>query len=212
MPKTPKSPRWRRRKAARPGEILVAALEVFAEKGFSGARLDDVAARAGVSKGALYLYFETKEQLFEAVVRELATPDLAAARAMTAGYHGRFAELVPLILALLARIAASGPLPAVAKMVIAESRNFPDLARDWCEQVASQALDLTAELIVGAQARGEIKPGDPQAYALSLIGPMLAAMVWREAFVPVGGQPIDLQRLAAQHARTVLGGMLAVRP
>jgi AcrR family transcriptional regulator len=205
-------PRWRRRKAARPGEIIAAGLEVFREKGFAAARLDDVAERAGVSKGALYLYYESKEALFRAVVNELATPDLEPARAMATRYHGRFAELAPLILALLARIVLSGPLPAVAKMVIGESRNFPDLARDWCEKVASPAIDLTAELIAGAQARGEIRPGDPRAYALSLVGPMLAAMVWREAFTPIGARPIDVQVLAEQHARVALDGMLAVRP
>ena len=201
--------RWRRRKADRPGEILAAALEVFAEKGFAGARLDEIAARAGVSKGALYLYFETKQQLFAAVVRELATPDLEAARAMAAGYHGRFAELAPLLLALLAKIAASGPLPQVAKMLVGEARNFQDLARDWHREVIERAVDLTAELIAGAQSRGEIRPGDPRIYALSLIGPLLAAVVWREAFVPVGAPPIDLQALAAQHAGAILHGLLA---
>jgi AcrR family transcriptional regulator len=203
------SPRWRRRKADRPGEILAAALQEFSEKGFAAARLDDVAARAGVSKGALYLYFETKDDLFRAVVGELATPDLEPARAMAARYHGRFAELAPLILALLASIAASGPLPAVARMMIGEARNFPDLAREWCEKVASPAIELTAELIAGAQARGEIRPGDPVAYAMSLVGPMLAAIVWGQAFTPIGARPLDVQLLAEQHARVALDGMLA---
>jgi AcrR family transcriptional regulator len=212
MPAKRSPPRWRRRKDARPGEIVAAALEVFTEKGFAGARLEEIAARAGVSKGALYLYFETKEQLFRAVVEQLATPDLEPARAMAAGFTGRFADLAPPILALLAKLAASGPLPAAAKMVIGESRNFPDLARDWCDKVASAALDLTAELIAGAQARGEIRPGDPRAYAMSLIGPMLAAIIWRGALVPIGAEPIDVQALAEQHARTVMSGMLAVRP
>src|ERR671910_3285090 len=69
--------RWRRRKDARPAEIVSAALEVFAERGFSAARLDDVAARAGISKGTLYLYFASKEELFKAVVREALLPNLA---------------------------------------------------------------------------------------------------------------------------------------
>ena len=69
--------RWRRRKDARPAEIVEAALEVFAERGFSAARLDDVAARAGISKGTLYLYFPSKEELFKAVVRQALLPNLA---------------------------------------------------------------------------------------------------------------------------------------
>jgi AcrR family transcriptional regulator len=165
-----------------------------------------------VSKGALYLYFDSKEALFRAVVETLATPDLAPARAMAAGYQGRFAELAPLILALLAKLAGAGPLPAASMMVIAEARSFPDLARDWCEKVVSAAVDLLAELIEGAQARGEIAPGDPRAYAMSLAGPLMAAMLWREAFTPIGARPFDLQALAEQHARTVLRGMLQLRP
>lgn len=204
-----RSPRWRRRKAERPGEILAAALEVFAEKGFAAARSDDIAARAGVSKGAVYLYFDSKAALFAAAVKELGTPDLAPARAMAAGYRGRFAELAPLILALLARLAAEKPLASAARLLMAEAGNFPDLAREWCEQVLSGALDLVAELIAGAQARGEIRPGDARAYAMSLVGPVLAAVMWREAFVPIGAEPLDVAALARQHADAVLNGMLA---
>ena len=203
--------RWRRRKAERPGEILAAALEVFARKGFAATRLDEIAAQAGVSKGALYLYFDTKQALFRAVVDTLATPDLEPARQMAARYQGRFAELAPLILALLAKLAGPGPLPAAAKMVLAESRNFPDLAQAWCERVVSAAVDLVAEMIAGAQARGEIGPGDPRIHALSLVGPLMAAMLWREAFTPIGAAPFDLQALAEQHARTALRGMLQLR-
>jgi AcrR family transcriptional regulator len=207
----PAAPRWRRRKTARPGEIVAAALEVFAEKGYAAARLDEIAARAGVSKGALYLYFETKDDLFRAVVGEMASPNIEKLRAMAGAYRGSFAELAPLLLMLVAKIATTTPLPAVAKMVIGESRNFPDLARVWHDQVVGKAIELLAGLIEGAQARGEVRPGDPRLYAVSLMGPMVVGFIWREVFEPVGAQPIDVQALAAQHARTVLPGMLAQR-
>jgi AcrR family transcriptional regulator len=87
-------PKFRRRKADRPGEIVQAAMAVFAEKGFAGARLDEIAARAGVSKGALYLYFETKEDIFRAVVEQAIAPNVAVARAMMAQHPGPFAELI----------------------------------------------------------------------------------------------------------------------
>jgi len=203
------APRWRRRKTARPSEIVAAALEVFAEKGFAGAKLDEIAARAGVSKGALYLYFETKDELFRAVVGELATPRIEAVRTMASSFRGRFADLAPLILALVAKIADSSPLPAVVKIVIGESRNFPDLARVWHDQVVSRGLELLVGLITAAQARGEVRPGDPRLYAVSLMGPMLMSFIWREVFVPIGAEPIDSGALAAQHARTILHGLLA---
>ncbi len=98
---------------------------MFAEKGFAAARLDEIAARAGISKAALYLYFETKDELFRAVAREAVTPNLEAVRSMAHAFPGPFSDLAPLILARVADIGASSRLPAVLKMVIGESRNFP---------------------------------------------------------------------------------------
>src|SRR5215469_8223798 len=114
------APRWRRRKEARPGEIIAAALEVFAEKGFAAARLDDIAARAGVSKGALYLYFATKEELFEAVVAEAVAPNLAAVRTAAETFDGGFADLARFIVPTLASVVGDTPLGGVVKMVIGE--------------------------------------------------------------------------------------------
>jgi AcrR family transcriptional regulator len=202
------SPRWRRRKTARPGEIVAAALAVFAEKGFAAARLEDIAARAGVSKAALYLYFETKTDLFRAVVAEAVAPNIERIRPLAEGYQGRFADALPLVLGRLALAAEAAPLGGVAKMVIGESRNFPDLARVWHDTVASQGLALLAGMIGRAQDRGEVRPGDPRLMAVSVMGPMLVAILWREVFVPVGGDPIPLPALAAQHARTLLDGLL----
>jgi len=203
------APRWRRRKTARPSEIVAAALEVFAEKGYAAARLDEIAARAGISKGALYLYFETKGELFRAVVREAAAPNLDAVRAMAEAYQGPFADLAPLILQRIAAIARGSRIPAVAKMVIGESRNFPDLARVWHDALIAKAIGLIAGLIARAQAKGEVRPGDPRLYAVSLVSPMVVGFIWGEVFVPVGAEPLDLEVLAAQHADAVLKGMLA---
>lgn len=201
-------PRWRRRKDARPAEIVAAALTVFAEKGFAAARLDEIAARAGVSKGALYLYFETKEELFRAVVRDAVAPNIEAVETMAAAYQGDFASLARMILGALSQVAATTPLGGVIKMVIGESRNFPELAKVWHDALIARALTLVSGVIARAQDRGEVKAGDPRAYALGLIAPMLLGVIWRETFVPVGADPIDLTALAAQHVETVLSGML----
>jgi len=94
----PGQPKWRRRKDARPAEIVVAALAVFSEKGFAAARLDDIAARAGVSKGALYLYFETKQELFTAVVRAAVTPNLDVIEQVAKTVDLPFAQLARMLL------------------------------------------------------------------------------------------------------------------
>jgi len=205
---TPGQPKWRRRKDARPGEIVAAALEVFADKGFAAARLEDIAARAGISKGALYLYFETKQELFHAVVREAVAPNIAAVEAQVAQAEAPFGPLARMLMARIADLAANSQLGPVAKMVIAESGNFPDLARIWHDDVVSRALRLASGVIEKAQARGEVRPGDPRLHAFSLVGPILMGVLWREVLTPVGAQPIDLERLASQHADTVLEGML----
>lgn len=205
----PGEPKWRRRKEDRPGEIVAAALQVFAEKGFAAARLDDIARRAGVSKGALYLYFETKQDLFRAVVRDAVAPNIATVEAAVAAADLPFEQLARMLLARMAEILSTTPLGSVAKMVIAESGNFPDLARVWHEDVISRALRMATGLIERAQARGELRPGDPRTHAFSLIAPMLMATIWREVLEPVGATPVDLRAVAAQHADTVLEGMLA---
>jgi AcrR family transcriptional regulator len=206
---TDDEPRWRRRKTARPREITDAALEVFAEKGFAGAKLDDIARRAGVSKGALYLYFETKEDIFRAVVEASMASNLGLITAPAEGFGGSFADLVPMILARAAQVTADSRLPAVVKMVIGESRNFPDLARIWHDEVVAVMVSLLAGLIERAQVRGEVGPGDPRLYAFSLAGPMVMAVLFREVFGNAAGDAPDLGALAAQHAQAVLHGMLA---
>jgi|HubBroStandDraft_1064217.scaffolds.fasta_scaffold16686_2 AcrR family transcriptional regulator len=204
----PPPPRWRRRKAARPGEIVAAALAVFAERGFAAARLDDIAARAGVSKAALYLYFPTKEDLFRAVVTQAAAPNLALVAAAAAHYEGPFAALAERILPALAAAIVASQLGGVVKMVVGESRNFPELARVWHDEIVAKALGAVTELIERAQARGEVRPGDPRNYAFGLVAPVLLGVLWRETFTPIGAPDVDLETLARQHVQAVLHGML----
>ena len=201
-------PRWQRRAEERPREICAAALEVFAEKGFAAAKLDEIARRAGVSKGTLYLYFTDKEELFRAVVRDTVAPNIEAIKAMVAALDLPFADVVRLLLPRFVEITGRLPVGAVAKMVIGESRNFPELAKVWHDHVASQGIGILAGLIERAQAKGEVRPGDPRLHAFSLMGPMLMGMLWRETLQPAGGAPLDLDELAKQHAETVLAGLL----
>jgi AcrR family transcriptional regulator len=203
-----KQPKFQRRAEDRPREICAAALAVFAEKGFAAAKLDEIARRAGVSKGTLYLYFKDKEELFRAVVRDNVSPNIDQVRDAILAADLPFAQLAPMFLMRLSAVAGSMPLGAVVKMVIGESGNFPELARVWHDQVVSKALAVLVALIEKAQAKGEVRPGDPRLHAFSLMGPMLMGLIYREVLQPAGGAPIDIEALARQHAETVLGGML----
>jgi AcrR family transcriptional regulator len=202
------TPKFRRRKTDRPGEIVAAALEVFAEKGFATARLDDIAARAGVSKGALYLYFETKEDLFLAVARTAIAPNLGAVVAAAGAFEGAFADLARMILPRAASVIGQGRVPAVVRMVIGESRAFPQLARIWHDDVVAPVIGALSGVIARAQARGEVGPGDPRFFAFSLMAPVLMGALFQEVFAEAGAEPIALPALAAQHAETALSGLL----
>jgi AcrR family transcriptional regulator len=208
----PGAPKFRRRKADRPAEIVSAAMQVFAEKGFAAARLDEIAARAGVSKGAVYLYFETKEDIFRAVVEQAVSPNLEVIKAMAAAHPGPFSELVGGVTQHVAAFAQTAPIGGVIKMVIGEARNFPELARVWHDRLVSQALGALTGAIEAAQARGELRPGDARSYALQIIAPLLVGVIWQETFVPAGAAPFDLPALMRQHVDTLLNGLLAERP
>lgn len=201
-------PKFRRRKDARPAEIVAAAFEVFAEKGFARAKLDDIARRAGVSKGAVYLYFETKEDIFRAVVAQGVAPSFEAALTMLAQHPGPFPDLARALTERVAEIVGQTPVGGVVKMVIGEARNFPELARVWHDQLVGRAIEALAGAVAAAQARGEVRPGDPRAHALTLISPLLVGLIWRETFTPIGAEPFDLPALARLHVETVLSGML----
>src|SRR5579863_5082118 len=123
--------RWQRRKEARPGEILDAALACFAERGFAATRLDDVARRAGITKGTLYLYFPNKEELFKAVIRETLVPELI--RLGTASGAGPAVPSIDGMIADFQRLAAS-PIGAIPKLVLGEAANFPEIARFYLDE------------------------------------------------------------------------------
>lgn len=203
----PGEPKFRRRKADRPGEIVDAALAVFAEKGFAAARLDEIAKRAGVSKGALYLYFETKEELFRAVVDVAIAPNMQAIRAMVAAHPGPLSELLRLVAGRIGVLIETLPVGGVLKMVIGEARNFPELARVWHDDLVAHALGALTDAIRAAQGRGEVRPGDPRTFALEIIAPVLLGVIWREVFVPVGAEPFDVPALARQHVEIMLEGL-----
>ena len=207
IPSTAGQPRRQRRKDARPSEIIEAAIEVFTERGFGAARLEDVARRAGVAKGTVFVYFPTKDDLFRAVAQTVLTSHLERLQGAAADLDRPIAELVPMLLMQAAAVIGEGRLPAMMRLLVSESRQFPDLARVWHDEVVSKVLGLLTMAIERAQGRGEIKSGNARLYAFSIIGPMPASALFREVFRDTAPLP-DLRELAEQHARTILDGLL----
>jgi AcrR family transcriptional regulator len=148
----------RRRKDARPSELTAAALALFVDKGFAATRLDDVAARAGVSKGTLYLYFSSKEALFKAVIEDGMVAALAAAEERLAGFQGSAADLLhELLLGWWQQIGRTA-MAGVTKLIISESRNFPEVAQYYHERVITRGRALLRHALERGIAGGEFRP------------------------------------------------------
>ena len=199
--------RWRRRKEARPGEILDAALACFAERGFAATRLDDVARRAGVTKGTLYLYFPNKAELFKAVVRQAIVPNIIRGEALV----DESAEPAPILLErLIAHWAELIPTPASAmpKLVFAEAGNFPDLARFYLDEVAHRGMGLIRRVLRAGIERGEFRPVDVDNTVRCIVAPMIMAMLWRHSLERHEGRAPDPKALCRAHLELLLRGLM----
>ncbi len=190
----------RRAPAERPKEILEAALALFVEKGFAATRLDDVAARAGLSKAAIYLYFDDKTALLQAVIRQVVGANLSVVEALQKAHQGSVAELIPKILEFMAARIEDTPMPSIAKLVISESRAFPEIGRFYLDEVISRGIGLFETLIAKGIGQGEFRAVDPALTVRSLIGPMLLSVLWKTVFEPIGGAHLDARALARHHA------------
>src|SRR4051812_44823705 len=120
--------RWQRRKDARAAEILDAALASFAQKGFAATRLDDIAARAGITKGTIYLYFDSKQALFEALARQSIGQQIEQVRAQLSVFPGSSTDLLRLVLTTMGHFAMTSDRVVLPRLVLAEAANFPQLA------------------------------------------------------------------------------------
>ena len=206
LPPTGKA-RWRRRKDARPQEILEAALSVFAERGFAAARMDDIAERARVSKGTIYLYFESKESVFRALIQATLVRRVADLVVLVRDHKGPVAPLLRELLLRLGHFLSTSDLVMLPKMVIAEAGNFPDLARIYREEVVERGLALFGGLLQTGMDRGEFRKV-PVHHAVRLcMAPLLLAAIWRTTFAPLDREPYDYAGLIDAHVTTLLRGL-----
>src|SRR5215510_823414 len=165
-------PRFERRKEARTGEILDAALEVFVERGYAATRLDDVAQRAGVSKGTVYLYFDSKEELFKAVVRSGIVRAIEEAEARAAAFEGSAAELLRTLYQGWWQSIGSTKLSGIPKLMISEAQNFPELARFYYAEVIE---------------RGEFRRVNVDYACRALVSPLIMRAILEHSFLPCAG-------------------------
>lgn len=200
-------PRWKRRKEARPAEIVAAALQVFVERGFAATRLEEVARRAGVTKGTVYLYFKNKDTLFKAVVRETIVPCIAEGEALAASHTGSARELCEALIRGWWRLIGETELSGIPKLMLAEAVNFPQLARFYYDEVVSRGQRLMAHALERGMANGEFRRVDVPVAVRLMIAPLLHAAHWRHSFALCTREPFDVGRYIDTHIDLFLNGI-----
>ena len=202
-------PKWRRRKEERPGEIVAAALAAFAASGYAKTRLEDVAKRAGVSKGTVYLYFSSKEDLFKAVVRQTLLPNLAMAEQRLSAAGGSAEAFLSDLLHGLGRLVVGTPLGAIPKLIVSEAGSFPELARFYAEEVAARGVRLFGTVMERGTARGELRAFDAKLMMPVLMAPILVLALWKSSLEPHAGWSIDAERFLDTYVDVMLNGLKA---
>jgi AcrR family transcriptional regulator len=194
-----------RRKESRPAEIMAAGLRLFSDRGFAATRLEDVAEAAGVSKATIYLYFDSKADLFKAIVRDIASPRVGAIEAFIDGFDGPATELLRGLYSQASAIIGSSEMRPIIKVVMAEARNFPEIAEFYRTEIAFRGLHNIARLIERGIASGEFRPCDPIATAQSVIFPLLMNALATEVFGPM--PEFNQEKFLPSHLDFVLRGL-----
>jgi len=200
-----------RRKEARPGELLDAALDLFVEKGFSAARVDEVAARAGVSKGTLFLYFQSKEDLFKAVVRENIVNQFPTWQEEFEVFQGSSADMLRYALLSwwerIGKTRASG----ITKLVMSEAQNFPEIAQFYQEEVIKPGNAMIRRILERGVSSGEFRQLDLEQAVHIIVAPMIFLMMWKHSMgaCAASAKIVDPEQFIHMQVDVLLHGMTA---
>lgn len=202
-------PKFRRRAEARPDEVLDAALDLFIEQGFAATRVEDIAKRAGLSKGAVYLYFPSKEALLEGLVRRAIVPVTTTAAAALANFDGDPRDAITLLYGVMSQRLADPRVLAIPKLMLREVSKFPELAQMYRREVIDRAIPIITGLIQRGIDKGVFRPVDPELALRSVLGPVGMHLLMAEIFgiVPEGG--LDVPKLLQTHIDILFNGLLA---
>jgi AcrR family transcriptional regulator len=203
------SPRWRRRKDARPQELTAAALELFVRQGFAATRVADIARQAGVTPGTVYVYFDNKEALLKAVVYESMVPVLAYANRRIEEYEGSARELFEELIHGWWEMIGDSRFAGIPRLIAAEASQFPDLARFYMEEVVERGRGIFARVLNLGIERGEFRPVDVQHAARLAMAPLQYASIHEYSLRPFDPTPYDIATYLDHHITHFLDGIAA---
>jgi len=202
-PPWPAADRRATSKERRRQAILTAALDVFSERGFASARLDDVAAAAGVAKGTLYLYFPDKEALFQALVRSAAESVATEIAEIPDRRHLSYDEALARIFAVFRRDILGTRRKHVLRLLLAEGGRFPALAEFYWREILTKAMPVLAALAHEAVRRGEIASDAAARFPQLIMSPLIMTVIWDGLFSRFA--PLDVDGLIEAHRELLLG-------
>ncbi|HWU50075.1 MAG TPA: TetR/AcrR family transcriptional regulator [Asticcacaulis sp.] len=191
----------------REAAILDAALEAFARSGFADARIEDIARAAKVSKGSVYLYFPTKQALFEALVQRDIGPRVEMAKEFLDSYDGPLEPALQNLADMVSTIIDSGQTPIYPRLLVAESQRLPELVDFYRREVVGVLLGALSGLFTRAMTKGEIAQDDPVMLAHLFVAPVLKALMWALVFTPTESEPFRAGPYLASHIRLFLKGL-----
>jgi AcrR family transcriptional regulator len=196
----------KRRKDARPAELVAAGLQEFALKGFAATRLEDVAKRAGVVKGTIYRYFSDKESLFKAAVQSRSLPVLDRIEGFIDAYPGTTRQLLHQVLRTIYADLVDSDLRILMRIMISEGQNFPEITEFYHREVMAKARAILDRIVARGIARGEVRPSAATDLAMVMMAPAVMATIWRMTFDR--HDPIETQRFLAAHLALIDHGLL----
>ena len=207
-PAAAKRARTSHAKDVRRTELLNAALAEFFESGFSAARMSDIAKRAGVSKGTLYLYFDSKEELFRALIETFAIPNIEMLEA-AAQQSGGGLNALRMVLRMAPTIVRESPVPKIAKVLISESTTFPEIVAEYRKRVVERVLGMAAGLLQKAHDAGEIAVDNAALTARIVVAPIFFSAMWRVVFEQGRKSTVDLDALFALYEDMLMRALRA---
>ena len=205
------APKRERRKEARPGELLDAALDLFVEKGFSATRVEEVAVRAGVSKGTLFLYFQSKEDLFKAVVRENIANKFPTWQEEFHTFAGSSSDMLRYALVSWWKRIGQTRASGITKLVMSEAQNFPEIAAFYQEEVIKPGNAMIHSILERGVQSGEFRAIDLEQAVHIIVAPMIFLMMWKHSMgaCAASAKIVDPEQFIHMQVDVLLHGMTA---
>jgi len=201
------APKFRRRAEARPDEVLDAALDLFMERGFAATRVDDVAKRAGISKGAVYLYFPSKQSLLEGLIRRAIPSVSGQAQQLVGEFGGHPREMITAFLRMVAERLKNPRFRAIPYLIMREAVATPQIADLYRTEVLDHMMPIVEGVIRNGVAAGYFRAVDPELTLRSVVGPILAHLLLSEVFGVAPRDGLSIDRMIENHVSILFDGL-----